>query len=291
MNKDSQPNVFKLAIQKNGRLTDDTVRLLNEIGLKFNHGNRALRAPLHGLNAEVLFLRDDDIPEYVENGVAHAGIVGLNTVIESGKQIRTVSALDFGYCRLSLAIPKEQHYSGPEFFKNKRIATSYPNIMMRFFIERNIPVIIEKIKGSVEISVSLGLADGIFDIVSTGSTLLMNGLKEAETIMKSSAVLISGNHLTDEHETVLSDLLFRIQSVQHAKKNRYIMLNCPEEKVESISKILPGVKSPTVLPLAMKGWCSLHSVIHEEDFWPLLSRLKNEGAQGILVIPIEKMVI
>ncbi|MCX8081253.1 MAG: ATP phosphoribosyltransferase [Bacteroidia bacterium] len=284
-------NIFKLAIQKSGRLTEDSLRLLGESGIKIRFGDRALRAVVEGLPMEILFLRDDDIPEYVENGVAHAGIVGLNTLEEKGNPVDILCPLDFGHCRLSLAIPKEQTYDSPEFFRNKKIATSYPNILEKFFKEKNIPVKIEKIRGSVEISVSLGLADGIFDIVSTGSTLLMNGLKEAECVMKSYAVLVGCKNLNKEIKKMATDLVFRIQSVMNAQKNRYIMLNCPTEKVKTISKILPGVKSPTVLPLAMEGWCSLHSVIPEKDFWPLLSRLKEEGAQGILVIPIEKMVI
>ncbi len=283
--------ILKFAIQKNGRLTASTISLLQESGLRFNYGDKTLKALVEDLPVEILFLRDDDIPEYVQNKVVHAGIVGLNVVVEKNSDVDILKELGFGTCRLSLAVSKEVDYNGIEFFKNKKIATSYPNILSKFFREKNIPVEIENIKGSVEIAVSLGLADAIFDVVSTGSTLTMNGLKEVEVVMKSEAVLIAHKHLSLAEKSILEEIIFRFNSVLNAKYNRYIMLNCPTEKVPEIAKILPGIKSPTVLPLAMEGWSSLHSVINENDFWKVLSQLKEAGAQGILVIPIEKMVI
>lgn len=282
---------LKFAIQKNGRLTASTISLLQESGLRFNYGEKTLRAFVENLPVEILFLRDDDIPEYVQNKVVHAGIVGFNIVVEKNSDVDIIKELGFGSCRLSLAVSKEVDYRGLEFFRNKTIATSYPRILSNFFAERNIPVKIENIKGSVEIAVSLGLADAIFDVVSTGSTLTMNGLKEVEVVMKSEAVLIAHKNLSSDERAILEEIIFRFESVLNAKYNRYIMLNCPKEKVPEIVKILPGIKSPTVMPLAMEGWCSLHSVINENDFWKVLSQLKEAGAQGILVIPIEKMVI
>jgi len=283
--------MLKIAIQKNGRLTGDTIRLLGETGIYFQHGEKVLRTLARGMNLEIFFLRDDDIPEYVYSGVVHGGIVGWNTVLEKSANVEILKKLDFGHCRLSLAVPRDVNYEGLEYFRNKRIATSYPEILKKFFSEKNIPVFIEPIRGSVEISVSMGLADGIMDIVSTGSTLIMNGLREVETVLESSAVFIGTPGMDKTARKEIMELLFRLDSVMNAQKTRYIMLNAPKEKLEEIIRLIPGVKSPTIIPLAEQGWVSVHSVIQEESFWMVLQDLKNAGAQGILVIPIEKMVI
>lgn len=282
---------LKLAIQKNGRLSEKSLKLLEECGIKISNGTRKLKAVSSNFPLEILFLRDDDIPQYVEQGVADIGIIGLNEVLEQRKNIELVQKLGFAQCRLSLAIPKEETYSGIQYFENKKVATSYPEILSSYFQEKNINVQIEKIGGSVEIAPGIGLSDGIFDIISTGSTLLTNGLKEVDTVLESEAVLISSENLSDENLELLNKLLFRINAVKEASESKYILLNAPNENLEKIINLLPGMKSPTVLPLAESGWSSIHSVIKEDKFWEVIENLKKEGAQGILVLEIEKMIL
>lgn len=281
---------LKLAIQKSGRLSEKSLELLKESGIKFSNGNRKLKSAASNFPLEILFLRDDDIPQYVEQGVADAGIVGLNEVEEQHLPISIIQELGFSSCRLCLAIPKEVDYKGPQYFSGKKVATSYPHILSEFFKKNEINAEIEKISGSVEIAPGIGLADGIFDIVSTGSTLIMNGLKEVETVFKSQAVLVSGKNLSPENAAILKRLQFRFESVIAAKNNKYILLNAPNDKVNEISNLIPGMKSPTVLPLAEKGWSSIHSVVPEDEFWQIIDQLKEKGAEGILVVPIEKMI-
>ena len=281
----------KIAIQKSGRLYDDSVRLLKECGIELNNGINKLKADAYNSPIEVFFLRDDDIPEYVANGVADVGIVGENVLEETNSDVKIVERLGFGKCRLSLAIPKGKKYSGPEYFNGKRIATTYKNILKKFLKKAKIDAEVHEISGSVEIAPGIGLADGIFDIVSSGSTLFMNGLKEVETVMKSEAVLVANKQLSEAQEQIIERLLFRIRSVRKAKSNKYILLNAPNDKLDQIVKLLPGMKSPTILPLAEKGWSSVHSVLHEDEFWHIIERLKENGAQGILVVPIEKMIV
>ncbi|MCQ4034601.1 ATP phosphoribosyltransferase [Kaistella montana] len=282
---------LKIAIQKSGRLNEKSVALLEECGLKFPNGGGKLITESSNFPVEILFLRDDDIPQYVEQNVAHIGIIGENVFLESQKQINIVEKLNFSGCRLSLAVPKETDYEGISFFNDKKVATSYPNILQNYFNENQIKATIEVISGSVEIAPGIGLADGICDIVSSGSTLLSNGLKEVEIVLKSQAVLVSSQNLDEEIQSILNKLLFRIRSVQKAKENKYILLNTQNNQLEKIIQILPGMNSPTILPLAKEGWSSLHSVISEEKFWEIIDELKEAGAEGILVVPIEKMIL
>jgi len=284
-------SVLKIAIQKSGRLSDNSKKLLEECGIKFSNGAGVLKTTAQNFPIEVLFLRDDDIPQYVEQQVADIGILGENMVFEKDKNVSVIEKLGFAYCRLSMAIPKEETYTGPGYFMNKKVATSYPKILTDFLRKNNITSEIEEISGSVEIAPGIGLADGICDIVSSGSTLLTNGLKEVETIMKSQAVIIGNNNLSREKQEILDNLLFRIRAVKNAKENKYILLNAPESAVQKICDILPGMKSPTIVPLVEKGWCSLHSVVKEDQFWERINQLKEAGAEGILVIPIEKMIM
>lgn len=281
--------ILRIAIQKSGRLQEGSLQLLKESGLSFN-GKDQLKTRIRNFPVELLFLRDDDIPQYVEDGVADIGIVGENVFVEKQKQNTIVKRLDFAKCRLSLAIPKAENYTNLTYFEGKNIATSYPIIVKNFLKRNNIQASIHEISGSVEIAPGIGLADAICDIVSTGSTLLSNGLKEVEVVMNSEAVVISNNNLSDEKSTILSKLLFRIEAVQNAKTNKYILLNCPNESIEKITNVIPGMKSPTIMPLSREGWSSLHSVVNENDFWGKIDQLKLYGAQGILVIPIEKMI-
>jgi len=281
---------LKIAIQKSGRLSDHSRRLLEECGIKFSNGAGVLKTTSTNFPVEILFLRDDDIPQYVEQGVADAGIVGENMVEEKGRDIKVVEKLGFARCRLSLAIPREEEFTGPDWFKGRKIATSYPSILSAYLKKNNIKAEIEEISGSVEIAPGIGLADAVCDIVSSGSTLLTNGLKEVITILKSQAVLVSNRNISEKKTRTLEKLLFRIRAVKNAKENKYILLNAPEKSVEKISEILPGMKSPTILPLMEKGWVSLHSVVREDDFWERIDMLKEAGAEGILVIPIEKMI-
>ena len=282
---------LKIALQKSGRLSEKSIALLEECGLKFPNGGGKLITESSNFPVEILFLRDDDIPQYVEQNVAHIGIIGENVFIESQKQINIIEKLNFSGCRLSLAVPKETDYEGIPFFNDKKVATSYPNILQNYFNENQIKATIEVISGSVEIAPGIGLADGICDIVSSGSTLLSNGLKEVEIVLKSQAVLVSNQNLDEEIQSILNKLLFRIRSVQKAKENKYILLNTPNKQLEKIVQILPGMNSPTILPLAKEGWSSLHSVISEEKFWEIIDELKEAGAEGILVVPIEKMIL
>lgn len=286
----SKMNTLKIAVQKSGRLSEKSLQLLEECGIKISNGERKLKAIAQNFPIEILFLRDDDIPQYVEQGVADIGILGENEVWEKAKEVAIIQQLGFAGCRMSLAIPKDEIYTDLNYFEGKRIATSYPKILIDFFTKNNITVFIEEISGSVEIATSIGLADAVFDIVSTGSTLLMNGLKEVVTVTKSEAVLISNPNLTPENQAILDKLLFRIQSVREGKKNKYILLNAPNVAIENICSLLPGMKSPTILPLVNKDWSSLHSVIQEDDYWEIIEQLKNLGAEGILIIPIEKMI-
>lgn len=282
---------LKIAIQKSGRLSEKSLDLLKSCGIQLSNGDRKLKAESKNFPIEVLFLRDDDIPQYVEQGVADIGILGENEVWEKDKDVTTIKKLGFATCKLSLAIPKDEEYFGLEYFNNKKVATSYPKILSKFFTEKNISVEIEVIGGSVEIAPGIGLANAIFDIVSTGSTLLMNGLKEVEVVTSSTAVLIANRRLNKEKQQILDKLIFRIDAVRAADENKYILLNAPESAVNSISAILPGMKSPTILPLSEPGWVSIHSVVKEDEFWEVIDQLKILGAEGILVVPIEKMVI
>ncbi len=282
---------LKIAIQKSGRLSENSFTLFGECGIKLSNGTGTLKITAGNFPIEILFLRDDDIPQYVEQGVADIGIVGENMAFEKNKEIDILEQLGFAGCRLSLAIPKEENYSGNSFFMNRRVATSYPRLLGEYLKKNNITATVEEISGSVEIAPGVGLADAICDIVSSGSTLLMNGLKEVETIMKSQAVIVANRNISPEKKLILEKLLFRIRAVKNARENKYILLNAPREAIAEICRILPGMKSPTILPLAEEGWCSLHSVVKEDEFWERIDQLKNAGAEGILVIPIEKMVL
>lgn len=284
-------SILRLAIQRKGRLSEDSLNLIKESGIKFSNGTGKLKSKSRNFPIEFLFLRDDDIPDYVADGVADIGIVGENVALEKGKNIDTVKKLGFSKCRLSLAIPKEVDYQGLEYFKDASIATSYPKILQNFLNKNDIKADIHEISGSVEIAPSIGLASGVCDIVSSGSTLLSNGLKEVETILKSEAVIIGNQQMSDEKKSILNKLLFRIESVQKGKNNKYILLNAPNEKLDEIIQLLPGMRSPTIVPLADKKWSSIHSVINEDEFWEVIEKLRNAGAEGILVVPIEKMIL
>ncbi|MBX2954477.1 MAG: ATP phosphoribosyltransferase [Leadbetterella sp.] len=283
--------IVKIAIQKSGRLSEDSLNLFKECGIKVEMGKGRLRSVSSNFPAEFLFLRDDDIPGYVEDGVADLGIVGENVMVESGKKVDVVKALGFSKCRLSIAVSRERDFVLPEDLNGKSIATSYPRILGEYLEKNNITAHIHEISGSVEIAPSIGLADAICDIVSSGSTLLSNGLKELESIFRSEAILIANPALAPDQQAILDKLLFRIASVQTAKDHKYVLLNAPNDKLEAITAILSSMKSPTVMPLAIEGWSSVHSVLKESDFWERIESLKDAGAQGILVIPIEKMVL
>lgn len=284
-------NRLKIAIQKKGRLSENSHRLLQECGIKFSNGADVLKTSASNFPVDILFLRDDDIPQYVEQQVADIGILGENMVFEKNREVEILDQLGFAHCRLSLAIPKEESYSGPDWFMNKKIATSYPRLLNRYLSENNLTATTEEISGSVEIAPGIGLAEAVCDIVSSGSTLMTNGLKEVEVILKSQAVVIANGDLNREKRKILEKLLFRIRAVRNARENKYILLNAPLESLHEICKILPGMKSPTILPLEEKGWCSIHSVVKEDEFWERIDQLRNAGAQGILVIPIEKMIV
>ncbi|MEO1053444.1 MAG: ATP phosphoribosyltransferase [Bacteroidota bacterium] len=283
--------LLRIAIQKSGRLQEKSVALLKECGLTFSNSKNQLKAPAYNFPAEVLFLRDDDIPQYVQDSVADIGIIGENVFIEKQKEIDLVERLGFAKCRLSLAIPKSSEYEGLYSLEGKNIATSYPNIIKDYLADHGVSAGIHEISGSVEIAPGIGLAEAICDIVSTGSTLLSNGLKEVETVMRSEAVMVATPDLTPEKQDILDKLLFRIKSVKKAGNNKYILLNAPNEHIDEITSIIPGMKSPTVMPLSREGWSSLHSVVNEDDFWEKIDQLKELGAEGILVVPIEKMII
>lgn len=283
--------MLRIAVQSKGRLYEETMFLLEEAGIKLNKAKRTLLLSAKDFPVEVLFLRDDDIPQSVANGVADIGIVGENEYVEKKQNARLVKRLGFSKCRLSLAIPKDEDYQGLNWFQGKTIATSYPSILQNFLDKNAIKADLHVISGSVEIAPGIGLADAIFDIVSSGSTLISNQLKEVEVVMQSEALLISGNRLTDEKNAILEELIFRFNAIQAAAGKKYILLNAPKDKLDEITQVLPGMKSPTVTPLAEEGWCSIQSVIEEKRFWEIIGKLKSLGAEGILVIPIEKMIL
>ena len=283
--------MLRIAVQAKGRLYEETMSLLTESGIKLESGKRLLLLPARNFPIEVLFLRDDDIPQSVADGVADIGIVGENEFAEKKKNVQITRRLGFSKCRLSLAIPKEMEYKGISWFNNKVIATSYPEILKDFLAENNVKADIHVITGSVEIAPGIGLADAIFDIVSSGSTLVTNHLKEVEVIMKSEALLIQHPNLSAEKLQILDELLFRIEAVQVAEDKKYVLMNVPTENIEKIIEVLPGMKSPTIMPLAKEGWNSLHAVIDEKGFWEVIGKHKSLGAEGILVIPIEKMIL
>jgi ATP phosphoribosyltransferase len=282
---------IRIAVQKSGRLSESSLKLIRECGIHFNNGKGRLKAVSHNFPAEFLFLRDDDIPGYVEDNVADIGVVGENVMLEKEKDVSLIKKLGFSKCRLSLAIARDKEYSGIQDFEGMNIATSYPRVLNRFFEEKGIKAHLHEISGSVEIAPSIGLADAVCDIVSSGSTLLSNGLKEVETILKSEAVLIGNKTISDERLKALDQLLFRMDAVQKGNNNKYVLLNAPAEATDTVIDILPGMRSPTVLPLAMPGWNSIHSVIKEDEFWEIIEQLKDAGAEGILVVPIEKMIL
>lgn len=282
---------IRIAVQKSGRLSDDSLKLFKECGIKFESGGSKLRSISSNFPIEFLFLRDDDIPGYVEDGVADLGVVGLNVLMEHTRKVDIVKELGFSKCRLSLAIPRSETYTDLSQFEGKSIATSYPNLTNQFLQKNGVNAEMHEISGSVEIAPSIGLAEGICDIVSTGGTLLSNGLKEVATVFQSQAVMISNNSLSAEKQAILDKLLFRIDSVQRGQNAKYVVLNVQEQNIEKVTALLPGMKSPSVLPLATKGWFSLHSVIEENDFWNIIENLRDAGAEGILVLPIEKMIL
>ena len=282
---------LKMAIQKSGRLNEDSLKLLKACGIKIDNGKDQLKVNVPNFPIEILFLRNSDIPQYLEDGVADVAIVGENLLIEKGKKAAIIEKLGFSKCRVSLAVPKEVEKAGDRYFEGKRIATSYPNTVKNFLSKKNINADIHVISGSVEIAPNIGLADGICDIVSTGSTLFKNGLKETSVVLNSEAVLASNLKLSAEKQEILDRLMFRIKAVLRAKSSKYILMNLPNEKIEKVRTILPVLKSPTILPLAQEGWSSLHSVIEEDKFWEVIDELKLAGAEGILVVPIDKIVL
>lgn len=283
--------MLRIAVQSKGRLYEDTMALLAEAGIKIPSSKRTLLVQSSNFPIEVLYLRDDDIPQSVATGVADLGIVGQNEYEERQEDARVVRPLGFSKCRLSLAIPKAEKYNGLKWFEGKKIATSYPGILRRFMQKNQIAADIHVITGSVEISPGIGLADAIFDIVSSGSTLVSNNLSEVEVVMKSEALLIANKDMTEEKCAILNELLFRIEAVKNAEDKKYVLMNVPTDKVAEVVAVLPGAKSPTVMPLATEGWSSVHTVIDEKVFWQIIRQLKELRAQGILVVPIEKMIL
>lgn len=283
--------MLRIAVQAKGRLHEETMRLLEESDVKISLAKRTLLVQSSNFPLEVLFLRDDDIPQSVAAGVADLGIVGENEFVEKQEDAAIVKRLGFGRCRLSLAIPKNIEYAGLDWFEGKKIATSYPSILKDFMCRNGIHADIHVITGSVEVAPSIGLADSIFDIVSSGSTLVNNHLKEVEVVMESEAVLIANRGMTQENKSVLDELLFRMEAVKTAENKKYVLMNVPNDRLSEVVGILPGMKSPTVMPLAQEGWSSVHTVLDEERFWEIISQLKASGAQGILVLSIEKMIV
>lgn len=283
-------SILRIALQKSGRLSEDSYQLFKECGIRFDYGTGKLKSVSSNFPAEFLFLRDDDIPGYVEDGVADLGIVGENVAVETARNVVTMHRLGFSKCRLSIAIPRGKAWNGISDLNGKNVATSYPRLLGKYLQEQGVSAEIHEISGSVEIAPSIGLAEAVCDIVSSGSTLLSNGLHEVETIFRSEAILVANPTLDDERQTLANKLLFRIKSVQAAKNNKYIVLNAPNEALTHITSLLPGMKSPTVTPLATEGWSSVHSVINENDFWENIEAIRAAGAEGILVIPIEKMI-
>lgn len=284
-------STLKIAIQKSGRLYEESLQLLKDCGIFVNNGKDQLKVSVDNFPMEIMYLRNSDIPQYLEDGVVDIAIVGENLLVEKQKNIEIIQSLGFSKCRVSLAVPKEVETDDIGYFQGKKIATSYPNTLNRFLLQNNISADIHVISGSVEIAPNIGLADGICDIVSSGSTLFKNGLRETVTILKSEAVLAKTFQLNSDKQKILEKFLFRIQSVLRAKNSKYILMNVPNEKISEVSNILPVLKSPTVIPLAEEGWSSIHSVIDEERFWEVIDELKEKGAQDILIIPIDKMVI
>lgn len=282
---------LKIAIQKQGRLNEDSLKLLKSCGIYINNGKDQLKVSVTNFPIELLYLRNSDIPQYIEDGVADIGIIGENLLIEKEKQVKIIKRLGFSNCKVCLAIPKEVKNNSLSYFEGKKIATSYPNTLKKYLKENNVNAEIHTISGSVEIAPNIGLADGICDIVSSGSTLFKNGLKETQVILKSEAVLVKSLKLNKEQEAILNKLVFRITAVLKAKYSKYILMNVPNDKIDAVSNILPVLKSPTILPLAEEGWSSLHSVIDENQFWEVIDELKSAGAEDILIIPIDKMVI
>ena len=283
--------MIRIAVQSKGRLYEDTMNLLKEAGIKIGNSKRTLLVKSSNFPVEILYLRDDDIPQTVASGVADLGVVGENELLEKGEDVDIAKRLGFSSCRLSLAIPKSVEYSSVEWFKGKKIATSYPNILNDYMRKTGINMDLHVITGSVEIAPSIGLADGICDIVSSGSTLISNNLKEVEEVMRSETLLISNKQLAEEKKAILSELIFRIDAVKSAEDKKYVLMNAPTSKVNEITSILPGVKSPTIMPLATDGWSSIHTVLDEKCFWEIIGQLKSLGAEGILVLPIEKMIL
>lgn len=283
--------MLRIAVQSKGRLYEDTMNLLTEADIKVNASKRTLLVQASNFPLEVLYLRDDDIPQSVANGVADIGVVGENEYEERHENAQIISRLGFSKCRLSLAIPKEINYPGLQWFNERKIATSYPNILSKFMKRNGINADIHVITGSVEISPGIGLADGIFDIVSSGSTLVSNNLREVATVMQSEALLIGNWNMDEEKHRILNEMLFRFEAVRSAQDKKYVMMNAPKDKIEAITNVLPGIKSPTIIPLADEHWCSIHTVLDEKRFWEIIGKLKELGAQGILVTPIEKMIL
>ena len=283
--------MLRIAIQSKGRLYEETMALLNEAGIKLSKAKRTLLLSAIDFPVEVLFLRDDDIPQSVANGAADVGIVGENEYIEKGEEAILIKRLGFSKCRLSLAIPKDEDYGGLQWFQGKTVATSYTNILKKYFKENGVKASLHEISGSVEIAPGIGLADAIFVIVSSGSTLVSNQLKEVEVVMRSEALLIANKDLTKEKRKILDEILFRFDAIQEASGKKYVLLNAPKDKIAEISELLPGMKSPTITPLANEGWVSIQSVITEKHFWDIIGKLKSFGAEGIIVTPIEKMIL
>src|SRR5687768_6092930 len=283
--------MLKIALQKSGRLYEDSINLLKVCGIELNNGNKQLKSVAYNFPLEVYFFRDDDIPQYVQDGVADIGIVGENVLLEKSKDIELVYRLGFGRCRLSVAVPKHMQYQAITDLNGLKIATAYPFLLQKFLVERNVNAEIHEISGSVEIAPGIGLADVICDLVSSGSTLLTNGLKEAEVVLQSEAVLAINKSLSGENKNILQKLLLRINAVKTAKNNKYIILNAPNDQLKNIAAVLPGMKSPTIVPLAEAGWSSVQSVVNENVFCEVIEKLKDLGAQGILVVPIEKMIV
>ncbi|MEM7371205.1 MAG: ATP phosphoribosyltransferase [Bacteroidota bacterium] len=283
--------LLRIALQKSGRLSERSLQFMEECGISFSRNKTKLKSTAYNFPIELLFLRDDDIPKYVATGVAHIGIVGENVLAEKGQTVELVEKMGFSRCRLSLAIRKEETYEGISFFQGKKIATSYPNLLRDHLDREGIQAEIHEISGSVEIAPSIGLADAVCDLVSSGSTLFANGLKEVEIIFRSEAVMIAKPDLEPENQAILEQLLFRIRSVLRSRSYKYVLMNVPNQAVDKVVSLIPGMKSPTVTPLADSGWSSLHSVIQEDDFWGVIEQLRGAGAEGILVIPIEKMIV
>ena len=284
-------SILKIAVQKSGRLNKDSLQLLKDCGISISNGKDQLKAKSSNFPLEVLYLRNSDIPQYIEDGVADIAILGGNTVIEKKKEVDIIENLGFSKCRVSMAVPKDVNYTGVDWFNGKKLATSYPSTLQDFLDENGLEAEIHKISGSVEIAPNIGLADAICDIVESGSTLFKNGLKEVTTILRSEAVLVANKNLSAEKQEILDKLTFRLQAVLKGKKSKYILLNVPNDKIDAVTKILPVMKSPTIMPLAEEGWSSLHTVIEENKFWEVIDELKQAGAEGLLIMPIEKIVL